>query len=81
MDPGASHCYIDSKYAESLGLPLRHAGRMTVTTAGTKHPPTDRYQVWLKARICGVTGNYADITGWFTLFDLNGVYDLIVGKN
>jgi hypothetical protein len=81
MDPGASHCYIDSAYADQLGLPLRHAGRMTVTTAGTKHPPSDRYQVWLSARIRGITGNYADITGWFTIFDLNGAYDLIVGKN
>jgi len=81
MDPGASHCYIDSKYAKHLGLPIRSTGQMMVTTAGIKHPPTDRYQVWLKARIRGITGNYADISGWFTLFDLNGVYDLIVGKN
>ena len=81
MDPGTSHCYIDSNYAKNLGLPLRHAGRMTVTTAGTQHPPTDRFQVWLKARIRGVTGNYADITGWFILFDLSGAYDLIIGKN
>jgi transposase InsO family protein len=81
MDPGASHCYIDSKFAKQLGLPLRPAGRMSVTTAGIKHPPTNRYQVWLKARIRGITGNYADISGWFTLFDLGGVYDLIVGKN
>ena len=54
---------------------------MSVITAGIKHPPTNRYQVWLKARIRGITGNYADISGWFTLFDLNGVYDLIIGKN
>ena len=24
--------------------------------------------------------NYATITGWYTMFDLNGVYDIIVGK-
>jgi len=81
MDPGASHCYVDSNYAKHLGLPIRRAGRMTVITAGTKHPPRNRYQVWLKARIRGITGNYVEITGWFTLFDLNGAYDLIVGKN
>jgi len=81
MDPGASHCYIDSNYAKQLGLPLRHAGRMSVITAGTKHPTTDRYQVWLEGRIRGISGNYATITGWYTLFDLRGAYDLIVGKN
>jgi transposase InsO family protein len=54
---------------------------MSIITAGTKHPPTDRYQVWLKGRIRGITGNYVDISGWFTLFDLKGAYDLIVGKN
>jgi hypothetical protein len=42
MDPGASHCYIDSTYAKQLGLPLRHAGRMSVITAGTKHPRDTR---------------------------------------
>ena len=81
MDPGASHCYIDSKYAKQLGLPLRRAGRMCVVTAGTKHPTTDRYQVWLDGSIRGISGNYATITGWYTLFDLSGAYDLIMGKN
>ena len=41
MDPGASHCYIDSAFAQQLGLPLRHAGRMSIITTGTKHPPED----------------------------------------
>jgi len=80
MDPGASHCYIDTNYAKNLGLPLRHAGRMTITTAGTKHPPMDRFQVWLKAQIRGVTGNYADIKGWFTLFDLRGAYTRLLER-
>ena len=80
MDPGVSHCYIDSNFAKHLGLPIHHAGCMTVSTAGTKHPPTDQYEVWLKAHIRGIIGNYAKITGWFTLFDLKGAYDLIVGK-
>jgi len=81
MDPGASHCYIDSAFAQQLGLPLRHAGRMSIITAGTKHPPEDRYQVWLQGQIRGVKGNYADVTGWYTVFDLKGAYDIIIGKN
>jgi len=42
MDPGASHYYINSAFAIQLGLPLRHAGRMSIITAGTKHPPEYR---------------------------------------
>jgi len=81
MDPGVSHCYINSNYARNLDLPIRSAGRISVTTAGIKHPPTDRHQVWLKAWLREITANYADILGWFTLCGLKGVYDLIVGKN
>jgi len=81
MDPGASHCYIDTTFARQLGLPFRHAGRMTIVTAGTKHPPEDRYQVWINGRIQGNTGNHADVTGWYTVFDLKGAYDIIIGKN
>jgi len=81
MDPGASHCYIDTAFAKQLGLPFRHAGRLSIITAGTKHPPKDRYQVWLNGQICGITGNYTDVTGWYTVFDLKGAYDIIIGKN
>jgi len=35
----------------------------------------------LEGNIRGISGNYAAITGWYTLFDLKGAYDLIVGKN
>jgi len=28
MDPGASHCYIDTSYPKQLGLPFPHAGCM-----------------------------------------------------
>jgi len=54
---------------------------MSVITAGTKHPTSERYQVWLEGNIHGIAGNYAAITGWYTLFDLKGAYDLMVGKN
>jgi hypothetical protein len=54
---------------------------MSVITAGTEHPTSERYQIWLDRRIRGISRNYATITGWYTLFDLNGAYDLIVGKN
>ena len=81
MDPGACHCYIDTTFARQLGLPFRYAGRMTIVTAGTKHPPEDRYQVWLNGRIRVSTGNYADVTGWYTVFDLKGTYEIIIGEN
>jgi len=81
MDAGASHCYIDTTFARQLGLPFRNAGRRTIVTAGTKHPPEDRYQVWLNGRIRGSTGNHADVTGWYTVFDLKGAYNIIIGKN
>jgi len=81
MDPGASYCYIDTTFARQLGLSFRHAGRMIIVTAGAKHPPKDRYQVWLNGCIRGSTGNYADVTSWYTVFDLKGTYDIIVGKN
>jgi len=81
IDPGASHCYINTTFAWQLGLPFRYAGRMTIVTARNKHPPKDRYQVWLNGRIQGSMGNYADVTGWYTVFDLKGAYDIIIGKN
>jgi len=81
MDPRASHCYIDTTFVKQLRLHFRHVGHMSIITAGTKHPPEDRYQVWLNGRIHGITGNYAVVTGWSTVFDLMGTYDIIIGKN
>jgi len=81
MDPGVYHSYIDTTFAWQLGLPFQHAGHMTIATARTKHPSEDRYQVWLNGCIRGSTGNYADVTGWYTVFDLKGAYDIIIGKN
>ena len=46
IDPGTSHCYIDTAFAKQLGLPFRHAGHMSIITAGTKHPREDRYQLF-----------------------------------
>jgi len=54
---------------------------MSIITARTKHPPEDWYQVWLNVRICGITGNYADVTCWYTVFDLKDAYNIIIGKN
>jgi hypothetical protein len=34
VDNGASHCYIDPKCVQRLGLKPRRCGRMKVTTAG-----------------------------------------------
>jgi len=64
MDSGASHCYIDSTYTKQLRLPLGHTGHMSMITAGTKHPTSERYQVWLEGNIRGIAGNYTAITGW-----------------
>jgi len=81
MDPGASHCYIDSTYTKQLGLPLCHAGCISVITAAIKHPTSERCQVWLEGNICGSAGNCTATMGWYTLFDLKGTYDRIVEKN
>jgi hypothetical protein len=81
MDNGASSYYIDEAYAKSLGLPLRHCGVMEVITAGIKHPPKPRYQVWIDASIRGITGNSVSIAGWYVVFDLQGAYNLIVGRS
>jgi len=78
MDPGASQCYIDTAFAKQLGLLFQHAGRMSIITAGTKHPPQDRYEFWLNGSKRGVTGNYVDVTGWYTVFDLKSAYDIIL---
>jgi len=81
FDCGASHRYLDTAYANSLGLKSRLCGRMRVSIAGEEKAEEDRWQVWLKASVRGVTGNRVDISGWYTIFDLGGIYDLIVGKD
>jgi hypothetical protein len=51
MDTAASSRYVDEGYAKSLGLPFGFCGVMEIITAGVKHPPQPRCQVWLDASI------------------------------
>jgi transposase InsO family protein len=81
MDTAASSRYVDETYAKSLGLPFRYCGVMEIVTAGVKHPPQPRYQVWIDATIRGITGNSVSVAGWYVVYDLQGAYDLIVGKD
>jgi len=81
FDCGASHPYVDTAYANSLGLKRRLCGCMRVSVAGEEKAEEDRWQVWLKVSVRGVTGNRVNISGWYTIFDLGGIYDLIVGKD
>jgi hypothetical protein len=82
IDSGASHCYIDKTFARTLGLAPKLCGRMKVTTAGRPEQEQERWQVYLKhATIRGERGNTVDVSGWYTIYDLNGCYDLIIGKS
>jgi hypothetical protein len=54
---------------------------MRVSVAGEDNAEEDTWQVWLKASVSGVTGKRVDISRWYTIFDLGGIYDLIVGKD
>ena len=81
FDCGASHHYLDTAYANSLGLKHRLYGHMRVSVAGEEKVEEDRWQVWLKVAVRGVTGNRINISRWYTIFDLGGIYNLIVGKD
>jgi hypothetical protein len=81
VDCGTSHRYVDTAYRNLLGFKRRLCGRMRVSVAGEEKAEEDRWQVWLKASVRGVTGNRVDISGWYSIFDLGGIYDLIVGKD
>jgi len=54
---------------------------MTVSVAGEEKVEEDRWQIWLRALVRGVTANRVNISGWYTVFDLGGIYDLNVGKD
>ena len=81
FDCGASHGYVHTAYANSLGLKHRLCGRMRVSVAGEEEAEEDRWQVWLKVSVRVVTGNRVDISGWYTIFDLGAIYVLISGKD
>jgi hypothetical protein len=82
IDNGALHCYINKKFARQLGLTARLCGHMKVTTAGKEGKEQERWQVYLrKAIIRGEKGNTVDVSGWYTIYDLKGCYDLIIGKS
>jgi len=81
FDCGTSHHYVDTAYANSLGLKRQLCRRMRVSVAGEEKVEEDRWQVWLKALVRGVTGNRVDISGWYTIFNSGGIDDLIVGKD
>jgi hypothetical protein len=81
FDCGASHGFIDLNFARTLGLAARKCGTMVVTTANQISAEMDRKQVYLKADMKGITGNRVPIDGWYTIYDLKGNYDVIVGKN
>ena len=72
---------MDTAYANSLGLKRRLCGRMRVSVAGEETAAENRWQVWLKASVRGVTSNHVDISGWYTIFDSGGIHCLIVGKD
>jgi hypothetical protein len=54
---------------------------MRVSVAGKEKAEEDRWQIWLKASVRGVTGNRVDISRCYTIFNLGGIFDLIVGKD
>jgi hypothetical protein len=81
LDCGTSHRYVDTACDNSSGLKRRLSGRMRVSVTGEQKVEEDRWQVWVKASIRGVTGNRIDISGWYTIFNLGGIQDLIVGKD
>jgi hypothetical protein len=45
LDCGASHRYVDTAYANALGLKRRLCGRMRVSVAGEQKVEKDRWQV------------------------------------
>ena len=81
FDCSDSHRYVDTICTKSLGLKCRLCGRMRVSVAGEEKAEEDRWQVWLKASVRGITSNGIDISGWYTIFDLQGIYDLFMGKD
>ena len=79
FDCGTSYRYMDTAYANSLGLKRQLYGCMRVSVAGEENAEENRWEVWLKQSVRGVTGNHVIISRLYMIFDLGGMYDLIVG--
>jgi hypothetical protein len=81
FDSRALHGFIDERYALTLGLAMKSCSKMRITTANNMSATIDRRQLYLEANLTGIRGNQVLIDGWYTIFDLQGSYDVIVGKN
>jgi hypothetical protein len=82
-DNGASENFIDAKFlAEQLNRPQIHdRGWMTVTTAGQKSERLKRQQVWLEMRIPTTDSRFHNVKDWFTVFEMENRFDLVLGKS
>ena len=82
-DNGASENFVDAKFlAEQLNRPQIHdRGWITVTTAGQKSERLKRQQVWLEMRIPTTDSRYHNIKDWFTIFEMENRFDLVLGKS
>ena len=54
---------------------------MRVSVADEEKVEEDKWQVWLNASVSGVTSNRVDLSAWYTIFNLGGICDQIVGKD
>jgi hypothetical protein len=81
VDSGAFHSFVDMCFAKSLGLVPRISTTMVITTTSHQSTVLPRKQVYLSAVMRGTHGNHLSINGWYTVYDLEGIYDLIVRKN
>jgi hypothetical protein len=54
---------------------------MVVTTIDQTSSTLDTRQVYLQVEMKGIISNKVSLEGWYTIYDLNDNYDLIIGKN
>jgi len=71
--------YIANAGSSGLQLPLWGTLRFFVAEQVTTEE--DRWQVWLHDSMRDLSDNHIDIFGWYTVFHLGGIYDLIDGKD
>jgi len=81
FDCGTSHCSVDTAYANCMGFKDPLCRRLRVHIAGDEIAEVDCRQSCLNASIRWVTSNHVNIPGWYTIFDLGDIYDLIVAKD